>query len=123
VKNLPEETKSGLWYLASPYSKYPKGLVAAFEDVAKVAGALLKTGVACYSPIAHTHPIAINGELDPYDHSIWIPLDHHMMDAAKGMIIAEMDGWDSSYGIGLEIDYFMKAGKPIHRIKVDAVLG
>ncbi|MGU9981435.1 DUF1937 family protein [Phreatobacter sp. HK31-P] len=105
---------TGLWYLASPYSKYPAGIDFAAADISKIAGKLIAEGTAVYSPIAHTHPIAIAAGLDPYDHTIWMPLDQHMMDAAEGMIVAMMDGWRESYGISLEITHFLEAGKPIH---------
>ena len=68
-----------LFYVASPYSKYERGLVAAFEDVAAACGELIKRGIAVYSPIAHTHPIALYAKMDAYDHKIWMPLDHHMI--------------------------------------------
>ena len=35
------------------------------------------------------------------------------MDAARGLIVCEMDGWDESYGIQVEIEVFKAAGKPI----------
>lgn len=103
----------GLWYLASPYSKYPPGIEFATADVARIAGALIGRGIAVYSPIAHTHPIAIASGLDPYDHDIWLPLDQHMMDAAVGVIIAKMDGWRESKGVTFEIAYFQATGKPV----------
>lgn len=102
-----------LAYLGSPYSKYPSGIEQAFKDISALAGRLLSEGVKCYSPIAHTHPIAIHGNLDPYDHKIWLPFDEAIMEKADGMIVAKMEGWDTSYGIKHEIEVFTKAGKPI----------
>lgn len=103
-----------LVYLGSPYTKYVAGLDAAFRDVSAFAAMLLKDGVKVYSPIAHTHPIAIHGNLDPRNHEIWLPFDQAMMDAADAMCIADMDGWRESYGVQYEIDYFRKAGKPVY---------
>lgn len=103
----------GLVYLGTPYSKYPAGIERAFRDAASLAGKLLTVGVKSYSPIAHTHPIAIHGQLDPYDHAIWLPFDAAIMDKSDAMIVAMMDGWDVSYGIKHEIEEFTKAGKPI----------
>lgn len=101
-------------YLATPYSKYRGGdIEAAFVDAAKLAASLLVRGVKVYSPIAHTHPLAVYGKLDPLDHSIWLPFDEAMMAAADSLIVAHMDGWDVSYGIAHEIKVFEKAGKPI----------
>lgn len=103
----------GFWYVATPYSKYPRGLDAAFEDACKATASLLRMGINVYSPIAHTHPIAKHGGIDPLDHSIWLPADAPMMDAAEGLIVVKMEGWDESYGISEEIKAFRTAGKPI----------
>lgn len=104
-----------LCYLATPYSKYMGGdLVLAFEDASRLAAELLATGVRVYSPIAHTHPLAVHGHLDPLDHSIWLPFDEAMMDAADCLIVAHMDGWRDSYGIKHEVEFFEHAGKPIY---------
>lgn len=103
----------GYWYLASPYSKYPAGLVAAFEEVSRNAGVLAKAGIAVFSPIAHTHPVAIYSGLDPLDHSLWLPFDKPMMDGAKGMIALKMDSWETSFGMKVEADNFQALGKPV----------
>src|SRR5436309_1862842 len=67
----PQADKATLYYLATPYSKYPRGLTAAFEDAANLAARLLQVGFRVYSPIAHTHPLAVYGKIDPLDHAIW----------------------------------------------------
>ena len=103
-----------LIYLASPYSKYPAGIERAFEDISAIAGKLLVKGYKVYSPIAHTHPIATYAKLDAYDHSIWLPFDQAIMTACDAMIIAKMETWDKSYGIGEEIKFFSAVEKPIY---------
>ena len=105
-----------LAYLATPYSKYPGGLDKAFVDAARLAGLLLKTGVIVYSPIAHTHPIAVHSALDPLDHDIWLPFDEAMMARCSCLIVAMMDGWRDSRGIAHEIEVFKKAEKPIFHL-------
>ena len=102
-----------LAYLATPYTGYGAGINAAFEDAAALAAQLMVAGVNVYSPIAHTHPLAIHGKLDPLDHSIWIPFDEVMMAKADTLIVAHMDGWEFSIGIAHEVGVFEKAGKPI----------
>lgn len=113
-RSLREAKNEGLYYVATPYSKYPRGNVAAFEDAAAAAGALLKRGLAVYSPIAHTHPIATLGQIDPYDHDIWLTLDRHIMDASAACIVVMMPGWRESFGVKHEIEVFESAGKPVH---------
>ena len=51
--------------------------------------------------------------MDALDHTIWLPLDEHMMRAACGLIVAQMDGWQESYGLAVEIDHFRQARKPV----------
>jgi hypothetical protein len=103
----------GFWYLATPYSKYPLGIEQAFIDACKETALLLRAGVPIFSPIAYTHPIAIHGEINPLDHEVWLPADKPMMDAACGLIVCQMDTWDQSYGIGVEIQTFKVAKKPV----------
>lgn len=99
------------WYLATPYSKYPAGIDAAFQEAAKAAAKLIAQGIRVYCPIAHTHPIAIYGNLDPYDHKIWLPADKPFMKLAIGLIVVKMTSWQFSKGIAIEIDEFTQAGK------------
>jgi nucleoside 2-deoxyribosyltransferase len=101
------------FYLASPYSKFSGGIVAAFEEVCEQAALLVRAGVPVFSPIAHTHSIALHGHLDPYDLSIWLEADRAFMDAAKAIIVCKMDGWDQSVGVAHEIEHFRKAGKQV----------
>lgn len=103
-----------LCYLATPYSKYEGGnLELAFRDAAALAAQLMLAGVKVYSPIAHTHPLAIYGNIDPLDHNIWLPFDEAMMKAAHVLIVAHMNGWQESRGIAHEIEYFERANKAI----------
>lgn len=101
------------WYLGSPYSKHPKGIFIAFSEVCKNAALLIDAGVPVFSPIAHTHPIAKLGKMDPYDHGIWMPADAPFMNLAHGMIVLKLSGWAESFGLGCEISHFEEAGRPV----------
>lgn len=109
----------GFWYMATPYSKYKYGTVIAFEDASQIAGTLMKRGLTVFSPIAHSHAIAIHGEIDPKDHKIWMPADTPFMNAAIGLLVVEMLGWDQSYGVSQEIAHFKAAGKPVRYIRME----
>ncbi len=102
----------GFWYLGSPYSKYPDGLHAAFVEACRASALLIAAGHKVYSPIAHTHPVAMYGEMDPLDHAIWLPADKPMMDAAGGLIVLKMKTWEDSYGLAHEVEAFEALGKP-----------
>lgn len=118
---IEDVARYGLVYLATPYSKYPAGLEAAFVDAAKLTARLLRVGVKVYSPIAHTHPIAVHGNLDALDHSIWLPFDEAIMAKSDAMLVAKMDGWDKSIGIKHEIGVFGAAEKPIYYLDVETL--
>jgi hypothetical protein len=107
------------WYLATVYSKYRLGIVHAHAEACRQAALLVRAGIPVYSPIAHTHPIAIEGDIDPFDHEIWLEADRTFMEAAKGLIVCKMQGWEESYGIGVEIESFERQGKPIYYMEPD----
>jgi hypothetical protein len=108
------------FYLATPYTSYEDGTQEAFLDACEQAALLIKAGIPVFCPIAHTHPIAVMGELDPYDHAIWLPADTPMMDAAeKGLIVCMLPGWDTSKGVNHEIEYFKKLGRPLYFMEPD----
>jgi hypothetical protein len=103
----------GLIYLATPYSKYPTGIEMAFRDASKIAARMMMAGAKVYSPIVHTHPMAIYGNVDPLDHSIWLPFDEAIMSVSDTLVIAMMPLWEGSFGIAHEAKIFRAAGKPV----------
>jgi hypothetical protein len=108
----------GFWYIATPYSNYSgenggPGLEVAVQQACKAAAHLIDLGLKVYSPIAHTDTLAMKGDIDPLDHDIWMPQDEPFMEAAKGLIVVTMDGWDNSKGVREEIYKFREMDKPI----------
>ena len=101
------------WYLATPYSKYPDGIEAAFHLAAETRGILLKAGVPCFSPIVHSHPVAMVCRIDPLDHSIWLPSEAPILRLAHGLIMLRARSWEVSYGMAEEYKLFIAAGKPV----------
>lgn len=111
-----------LIYLATPYTRYPRGLDAAFEDAAAIAGILIKRGLAVFSPICHSHPIAKYGGIDAVDHELWMRIDREMWDRCDELLVAKMDGWDQSRGVAAEIEYFLKRGAPVTYTEVGSII-
>lgn len=105
--------RGGLIYVATPYSQFEGGLDAAFVEACQITARLIRYGVRAYSPIAHTHPIAIHGGLDPLSHDLWLEFDHAIMSVCDALCIAMMDGWEESYGVNYEREFFVLAGKPV----------
>ena len=110
-----------LVYLGSPYTHYPDGIDSAFKDVARLASKLLVQDINVYSPIAHGHPIAIHGELDPLDHSIWLKFDEAIMKKADALLVARMPSWKTSRGLHHEIEHFMAAEKPVYLVNPETL--
>lgn len=106
-------TKFDLVYLGTPYSKYPRGIEAAWRDASELTGKLLLAGVKVYSPIAHTHSIAMCANIDPMNHDIWLPFDMAIMKKSDAMAVGMLEGWATSYGIGFEIEKFREWGRRI----------
>ena len=104
---------TGLIYLATPYTLFPRGLDVAAHEAAALAGRLIATGINVYSPIAHSHSVARASLLDPRNYRIWRPLNVVMMERSDVLFVAKMDGWRSSFGVGDEMSVFRGAGKPI----------
>lgn len=105
--------KLDFWYLASPYSKYPLGHEAAFQEIAKQAGELMALGLYIYCPIAHSHPICVNSPIAIDDYDVWLPNDKAVFQYAKGMLVCKMDTWETSHGVQWEIKEFTGWKKPI----------
>lgn len=110
-----------LVYVGSPYSRYPGDIHQAFVDVSRLMGQLVAEGLKVYSPIAHTHPIAIYGGLDPLDHKIWLPFNMAIIRKSDAMLVAKMSGWDRSKGVREEIGIFKEQGKPVHYLDVNSL--
>ena len=107
------QTTEPLWYLATPYSKYPGGIAGAYELACKQSALLISNGVHVFSPIAHSHGIAFHGELDALSHDLWLKMDKTFMDLCVGCIFLYADSWEISYGMRQEGLYFLKNKKPI----------
>lgn len=107
-----------LFYLASPYTKYHEGVDAAFSAVCKQAAFLKNNGIDVFSPIAHSHPISVHGQLGSYspgdsEYQNLLEWDKKFIDRCDGIIVCMMDGWQESYGVKWEMEQFSKQGKPI----------
>ena len=107
------ETK-GFWYVATPYDKYAEGREKAWIHACAVAGLLMERGHTVYCPIAHGHAIKKHTSAKlPQTHEFWLAQDKAFTDAAVGLFVVKMPGWEESMGVQWEIKEFTKAGKPI----------
>ena len=90
-------------YLASPYSHSdPTVPEQRFRQVCRVASRLMREGHIVFSPIAHSHPIAMAGGL-PTDWTFWKEFDRAMLGAASELWVLRIPGWMGSRGIASEL--------------------
>lgn len=101
------------YYLASPYSKFAGGIDAAFRLACEQTALLNRAGVDVFSPIVHSHAVAVHGGLDTMDHDLWMRLDQPFMDAARGCIFLLAEGWRESKGMAIEFAEFKYSGKSV----------
>lgn len=93
----------GLVYLATPYTHLdPAVMERRFLVANRVAASLMRAGVYVFSPISHTHPIAIAGDL-PRGWEFWEGYDMLMIKACDKLLVLMQDGWRESTGVMCEI--------------------
>ena len=93
----------GLIYLATPYSDPdPAVRLQRFEEVSRVAALLTQAGMHVFSPISHTHQIALAGDL-PNDWEFWEAHDRAFLAACEGLIVLRQTGWQESTGVTAEL--------------------
>jgi len=109
ARGLPKH--KGYFYLASPYAKWALGPEDANKEAQMLAARLMEIDVPVFSPIAHTHGIA--AYIPPRDHAFWMNVDKPMVDAAYGLLIADLPGWPESRGVTMEIGWAKEQDKPI----------
>jgi hypothetical protein len=102
----------GFYYLATPYTKYPDGIDAAYEMACRAAAECFREGLLVFSPMVHCHPIAkLSGMSGGYE--FWKRYNEAMMAAAVGLMVVKMNGWEESAGIAAEIEWFMSHYRPV----------
>lgn len=104
-------------YLGCPYSHdNPEVMEQRFIAVNKVAARLMGDGLHVYSPISHTHPIVLQGDL-PRDWKYWGAYDRTMLGLCTEFCIILNDGWDKSVGLREEMKIALDIGMAISTIK------
>jgi hypothetical protein len=101
-------------YLAYPYtSDNPSVMLSRFEAANRLAGQLMDEGLVVFSPISHSHPIAQHLD-NARDGAYWAKQDAPFLAGAAAVIVATVDGWDSSRGIQAECAKASELGLPVY---------
>lgn len=100
-------------YLAVPYS-HPDTAMRKyrFQVANQIAAALMREGEHVFSPISHTHPIALAGDL-PTGWEYWQEYDRAMLAICGQLLIVRLEGWKDSLGIKGEIAIAEELGIPV----------
>ena len=102
-------------YLATPYSGTTEQQNERFEKACDIAGQLIRKGAHVFSPIAHSHTIAIRSKL-PIDHAFWIDFNRSWLEWADEIYVAKIPGWRDSKGVKWEIDWAQQNGRLVRYI-------
>ena len=105
-------------YLASPYlHKDITVRLDRFKKVCEAAAELMKDGYVVFSPIAHSHPIATHGDINPTNNEFWLEQDKALMPICTEMIVLQLPGWEDSKGIKEEILFAEELGIEVYYLK------
>jgi hypothetical protein len=103
-----------LVYLACPYSHPDPAVRAArFEAANRAAAKLMAEGLLVFSPISHTHPIALAGGL-PTGWDYWERYDRAILHQCRAMFVLPLDGWCESAGVRAEMLLAEEMGLPVY---------
>ena len=79
----------------------------------------MNAGNIVFSPIAHSHPIAVQCEL-PLGWDFWHQFDKAFIDWCDALIVLKLPGWDTSVGVNAEIKIAEEMGKPVEYMEASA---
>lgn len=86
--------------------------------VCRIAALLMSEGVYVFSPIAHTHPIAVAGDL-PRGWDFWHTYDYWFVSMCDEVWVLMLEGWKVSKGVNAEIAMANSMGKPVKYLNKD----
>jgi hypothetical protein len=85
------------------------------QYVAKRTAEFLKEGHCVFSPIAHSHQMAVDYNL-PKSFEWWMGLDFQYINASDEVWVLAMPHWRNSRGVTAEIEYALESGKEVKLI-------
>lgn len=109
-------------YLASPYT-HPDAAIREqrFHTVCRAAAALMRSGHMVFSPIAHSHPIAMHGLPTTWD--FWERVDREYLRRCDELVVLTLDGWKQSRGVQAEVRIAGDLGKPVRHLAPEEATG
>lgn len=103
-------------YLAIPYSHPDKQVRhRRFEIANEVAADLMSKGEMVFSPISHSHVIAVKNDL-PTSWDYWQEHCKSFVSVSSKLYVITVDGWEESTGVQAEIELAKELNIPIKYI-------
>lgn len=108
-----------LTYICSPYSDPdPHVRWLRYEAACRVTAKLISEGRLVFSPIAHSHPVAIAGGMGK-GFDVWREWCLEMLHRCDDVLVLKLDGWLQSIGVNHEIAVAQAAGLVVRYREVD----
>lgn len=100
-----------LIYLAIPYTGMEE---KSFEVSCKITADLIRAGNCVYSPIVHSHTLVVKtGKLPQNSLDFWLKQDLIMLEKCDIMFVVQLDRWENSRGVQVEIEFAEDHNIPI----------
>lgn len=108
-------------YLGSPYSdEFLVTRIDRFNDAVLAAAYLISNGTVVYSPIAHSHPIAMAVDIG-IGWETWRKIDLTMLAICSELCVLKLHGWEQSTGLTYEIEKANEWNIKITYLSISAV--
>ncbi len=108
-------------YLASPYGDPSPAVRGSRYIAASIAAAeLMKRGYVVFSPIAHSHSIALAGDL-PTAWDYWEKINRKFLAVCDCVLVLRLVGWKQSTDVAAEIAIANKMEKHVIYADPDAM--
>ena len=105
-------------YAAVPYSDpNPAVREYRFREATKYAAALVQAGYTVYSPITHSHPMAVANPALGLGWEYWKRHDEAYMPICAALHVLMLPGWGTSSGVAAEVRAFEAVGKLVEYVR------
>lgn len=105
-----------MMYLCVPYS-HDSAIIREqrFRAACRAAAKLMAEGKIVFSPLSHSHPIAVQCGL-PTGWEFWEKFDREFIAACTEVVVLRLPGWETSVGIAAELRIAAELGRPVSYI-------
>ena len=109
---MGENFKRELVYLAVPYSHRSANVrEIRFREANRISAGMMDAGILIFSPISHTHPIALAGKLH-----LWERYDRAYLVVCRALVVLRLDGWQESKGVAAETKIMDELARPVYHL-------